>query len=225
MKKQFIAIGIAAVLALLGITALVSYARNADDRALEGTKLAAVLRVTQEVDAKTPASELGDKVETVKIPLTALVPGALTKISDVDGLVTRGVLVPGDQLTSSKFAKADTVKGDAAVPKGMQEVVIPLDGARIVGGSLAAGDRAGVFISYDGKTANPINGLLVLKVSGGVAGSDGAATSSMLTVAAKTLAAKEIINGMEFGKVWLSKQNADTETDSGKTITQKDVAP
>jgi pilus assembly protein CpaB len=225
MKKQFIAIGVAAVLALLGVAALISYAHNADDRAAAGAKLVSVLRVTEEIPAKTPAADLDGKVETTKIPKSAVVPGALSSTDGLTGLVSTSVLVPGDQLTDAKFAGLDKLKGDAAVPKGMQMLAVPLDGARIVGGALAAGDKAGVFISYNGKTANPINNLLVLKVSAPAAGSTTPATGTIITFAVKTLDAEKIVHGMEFGKVWLSKQDADTDTSGGKTISQQDVTP
>lgn len=228
VNKQVLAIVGAAVLALLGFAAVVLYAKGADDRALEGTETVTVLRVTQEVPMKTPVDQLGASVESVKIPKTAIVDGALSSLDSVSGQVTSTALVPGDQLTALKFAAEGKVKGEITVPKGMQSFTIPLDAQRWVGGTVKAGDKVGVFTSYgnnDGKTANPINNLLVVKVDA-VAAAEGAANvSSTLTLAAKTLDAEKIIHAIEFGKVWLSLQNADTDTSGGKTITDKDVAP
>ncbi|WP_370187337.1 Flp pilus assembly protein CpaB [Aeromicrobium sp.] len=224
MNKQRLAIGAAVLLAVLGFAALVVYAQGADDRAFEGTERTTVLRVTQEVATKTPASELAKSVETVDLPKAAVVPGALTDLSDVEGEVTQGVLVPGDQLTAAKFASPDDVKGDTAVPKGMQELAIQLEGQRIVGGALAPGDLVGVMASYEGRTATAVNRVRVLAVSAGV-GDAQVASGATVTVAVRTVDAEKIVNAMEFGKVWLTKQSADTDTGGGRTVDSRVVAP
>lgn len=224
MNKKFAAIMAAVVLALLGVVALVSYANNADDRALQNVELGTVLRITEQVNPLTPAADLQAKVELAKIPQIAIVPGALTSLDDVSGLVSTATLVPGDQLTVAKFVKPDEAVGEVKLPKGMQELTIPLAGARIVGGALIAGDRVGVYISYGDKTANPINELLLLRVQG-VLAEDGTAGEPLLTFAVVTRQAQAIVHGMESGKVWLTKQNDDTEHAPKKTITTSDVAP
>lgn len=222
MNKQRLAVGAAVLLAVLGFAALFAYAKGADDRAFEGTERTTVLRVTQEVATKTPASELSASVESVELPKAAVVPGAVTDLSEVEGLVTRGVLVPGDQLTTAKFAEADDVKGDTTVPKGMQELSFMLEGQRIVGGALAPGDVVGVMASYDGRTRDAVNGVLVLKVEAGL-GDGQSAAGSTVTVAVRTLDAEKIVNAMEFGKVWLTKQNTDTDTDGGRVVDAEEV--
>lgn len=222
VNKQLLAIGAAVLLAVLGFAALFAYAKGADDRAFEGTERTTVLRVTKEVATKTPASELSAAVEAVELPKAAVVPGAVTDLSEVEGLVTRGVLVPGDQLTAAKFAQIDDVKGDTAVPKGMQELSFALEGQRIVGGALVPGDTIGVVASYSGSTAVAVDGVLVLKVDAGV-GDGQSAAGGMLTVAVRTADATKIVNGMEFGKLWLTKQNEDTDTDGGDVITSDEV--
>ncbi|KAA1379670.1 Flp pilus assembly protein CpaB [Aeromicrobium fastidiosum] len=224
MKKQFIIIGMAALLAVLGIAALIAYANDADDRAFEGTEMVDVVRATTEVPARTTAADLVGKTETVKVPRAALVPGALSSLDDAQGLVTSVALVPGDQLSTAKLSEPDDVKAGTTVPKGMQELTIPVDGARLVGGAVKSGDRVGVIANFSGQTANPINGLLVLKVDSGAVGSDGAA-GTLITVAVNTLDAEKLVNTIEFGTIWLTLQNDDTETGGGKTITSKDVAP
>ena len=222
VNKQLLAIGAAVLLAVLGFAALFAYAKGADDRAFEGTERTTVLRVTQEVATKTPASELSASVEVVELPKAAVVPGAVTDLSEVEGLVTRGVLVPGDQLTAAKFAQTDDVKGDTAVPKGMQELSFLVEGQRIVGGSLVPGDTIGVLASYSGSTAMAVDGVLVLKVDAGV-GDGQTAAGATVTVAVKTADATRIVNAMEFGKVWVTKQNDGTDTGGGGVITADEV--
>lgn len=224
MNKQLIAAGAAVVLAIAGIAALVTYANNADDRAFEGTEMVSVLRATADVPARTPVGKLADSIEAIEVPRAALVPGAVSTLDDVADSVTSVALVPGDQLSTAKFGTVESVKAETDVPKGMQELSIPVAGARLVGGAVVAGDRVGVFSSYDGVTSNPINDLQVLKVDNGVAGAEDA-TGTVITVAVGTLDAEKLVHTMEFGKIWLTKQNDDTDTGGGKTVSRTDVAP
>lgn len=220
MKKQLIAVGAAALLAVLGVVVLVKYASDADERAFEGTELVSVVRATADVPAGTAVADLSSSIEVAKVPRAAVVPGALASLDEVQGELTNVALVPGDQLSAAKFA--DEVSGDIAVPDGMQELTIPVSGARLVGGAVGAGDTVGVFSSYDGTTGNPINKLLVLRVDNGVAGAEDAA-GTLVTVAVTTLDAEKLVHTMEFGKIWLTKQTDATDTDGGKPITSKDV--
>lgn len=227
MNKQLLAVIGALVLAGLGFAAVYAYAQGAENRAFEGTELVPVLRVTAEVPTKTAASTLAESVETVELPRAAVVDGAITALAEVEGLVTVGVLVPGDQLTVAKFAPAEEVKADAALPEGMQELVVPLSGARLVGGDLVAGDVVGVFTSYaDGKvTSNPINELLVLEIRAGNEVAEEGSAGTLVTFAVRTRDAQQIVHAMEFGTVWLTKQNDATDTSGGSTVRQEDVAP
>ncbi len=226
MKKQVIAIIVAAALALLAVVALVVYANNADDRALEGTETVEVLQATEDIPVKTPASELADKVELVKIPKSVQVPGALASLDDLEGQVTAVAMVAGDQLSEAKFNDPESVKGPAALPDGMQELTIQIDGERLVGGAVKVGDRVGVFTSYQAGqvTSNPINQLLVLRVDTGVAGSE-AAAGTLVTVAVDTLQAQQIVHASEFGTIWMTLQNDTTDVNGPGTIDQTRVAP
>jgi pilus assembly protein CpaB len=221
VRKQIVVVAAAAVLAVVGIAALVRYANNADDRAFEGTEMVEVLRATQNIAARTPVSQLGDVTETVKVPRAALVPGALESLKDQKDKVTSVALVAGDQLSSAKFASESSLPAELALPKGKQELTIPVGGARLVGGAVSAGDRVGVMASFSGVTANPINNLLVLKVDGGVGGADDAGT--LVTFAVTKREAQQLVYTMEFGKLWLTKQNSKTDVSGKPAISMKDV--
>lgn len=224
MKKQVIAIVIAALLALLAVGALVVYANNADDRALEGTETVEVLQATEDIAVKTPVAEIADKVKLVKVPKSVQIPGALTSLDDLEGQVTKVALVAGDQLSEAKFDAPESVKGPAALPDGMQELTLQVDGARLVGGAVKVGDRVGVYTTYGTTTANPINQLLVLRVDLGVASSE-TATGALVTFAVTTVQAQQLVNVSETGTIWLTRQNDTTVSDSPGTIDFADVNP
>ncbi|RLV56677.1 hypothetical protein D9V41_06335 [Aeromicrobium phragmitis] len=221
MNRQIAAIGVAVVLAVLGIAAVVAYARGADERALAGTETVEVLRLTAPVEAKTPAAELADHVELDQIPRAALVEGALTSLEDVAGQVTSAALVPGDQLTAEKFTSTEQVEGGTSLPEGLQAIAFPLEPHRAVSGEVLAGDTIGIMASYHGRqvTANLANRVLVLSITPADGG------SSTVTAAVTTEQAEKIIHAMEFGTVWLTKQNESTDVEGGRTITEGDIAP
>jgi pilus assembly protein CpaB len=104
----------------------------------------------------------------------------------------------------------------------MQELSFMLEGQRIVGGALAPGDVVGVMASFDGRTSDAVNDVLVLKVDAGV-GDGQSAAGATVTVAVRTLDAEKIVNAMEFGKVWLTKQNDDTDTRGGTVVDAEEV--
>lgn len=229
MRKQLIAAGIAALLAIGGIVVLVGYANGADDRALKGTKTVEVMQVVKVVPKGTAAADLGDSVALKKLPRSAVATGSISNINDVNGMVTTTELQPGEQLLSTRFAK----KGSAAastLPPGYQEVTVPLNRARLVGASITAGDRVGIIASFEPKGNVPqissmaINKVLVTKV-------DTLPVKAVLdenlvgeiTFAVKTLDAEKIVYAAEWGKLWLTRQNSETDTTGGKTIDYKDV--
>lgn len=222
MNRQHAAIVTAAVLAALGVIAVVMYARGAEERALAGTETVEVLRVTQQVEAKTPAGELEDRVELTRIPRAALVDGALASLQEVSGQVTSTSLVPGDQVTAQKFTGAEQVAGGTSLPEGLQAIAFPLESHRVVAGEVVAGDTVGIMASYHGRqvTANLANRVLVLAIT---PAADGA--SSTVTAAVTTEQAEKIVHAMEFGTMWLTKQNDGSDVEGGRTIHEGDIAP
>jgi pilus assembly protein CpaB len=235
MRKQYVAVGLAALLAGLGIIVLVSYANSADERARAGITVRPVLQVVGVVPKGTAAADLGDKVKVVKLPTTAIAPGALADLDEVQGLSTTVQLEEGEQLLSTRFAEKTTAKpkvADSGVPDGMQELTIPLTKSRLVGGVLKPLDQVGVIVSYptDGKLPAVTNmvqsRVLILRINSIALQS--VADEQMLvevTVAVKTLTAEKIVHGLEFGKVYLTKQTSRTDVSGGKTVDSKDVAP
>lgn len=233
MNKRIIAVAGAAVLALIGIVMLISYASNANDRAFNGAELATVLQVTSAVPADTKAEDLAGSVKSVKLPKTAIAQGAISNLSDVTGLLTTTALEPGEQVLLARFSqngagKAGAAESKTGVPTGFQEVTVQLDAARAVGGDLKAGNLVGVIASYattdtGGFTQLAKNFIKVTRVSGGSAASGDAGGQQLITLAVKTRDAGRIINAAEFGKLWLTLQNKDTETGNGGSITKSEI--
>jgi pilus assembly protein CpaB len=232
MNKRLIAALAAILLAIAGVITLLNYASGAEDRAFEGAQLVDVLQVTAPIAADTNAADLAGKVKSVKLPRTAIAKGAVKSLSDVTGLVTTVELEPGEQLLLARFAergKESPAKAKSAVPAGMQELTIPVDVARALGGALKVGDTVGIVASYQSKEGDGItkivqNRVLVLRLSNGGPVTDGQTGGTQLvTFAVRTRDAGKIVNAIEFGKIYLTRQNKDTLMGNGGSISRNDV--
>lgn len=225
MNKRVVAAVAAGVLALLGVLVLVLYAQGANDRAFEGAKLVSVVRLTQDVKAGTSSTDLAGSTELVKLPNESVPEGVVTSLDQVDGLSTNASVQKGEVLLKSRMATpGKEVETDTSVPKGLQEVTITLDAERSMGGVIKVGDRVGVIVATEQGTKMVLNQTLVTRVQTSVGGVDSESiTATMVTVAVKTIDAEQIVIGQKFHTVWLTLQNADTDTSGGRTITTEDV--
>lgn len=230
MNRRVVAAVATVVLAIVAIFMLISYANNADERAVNGAKLTDVLRVKTAIAAQTPAADLGGSVELVQLPANAVADGAISDLNAVTGLVTSIDLQPGEQLLKTRFVGKGVSAKPGNIPAGMQEVTISLSKTRLVDGKLAAGDKVGVLASYSGGggvgvTAFAISSALITKFDGAVLNASGDGASVVdITFALKTLDAERIVHAAEFGKIWLTKLNDLSDLSGGKLVDQGDVA-
>jgi len=226
MSKKLVAAIAAAVLAVLGVVALLVYANGATQRANDDAELVKVLRVTEVIPANTSAEEASGSLETAEVPRAVVPDGAMTSLDKVAGLTTNTELQPGEVLIAARFG-TKTVDGEASstVPEGYQEVSISIPAPRVPGGSLKPGDRVGLIASYDGSTNVAVQNVEVTRVSTAMVtqGADASGASVLITFAVKTLDAEKIVNASEFGQVWLTLQNDKTDRSGAKLITQEEV--
>nr|WP_240901822.1 RcpC/CpaB family pilus assembly protein [Arthrobacter silviterrae] len=226
----------ALVLAIAGVVLLATYVQAADRRAQAGMNPMQVLVVQQPVAAGTTIDELKTMVKSQSLPKAAVAQGAVTSLSDQTGKVTAVALVPGEQLLAARLVAPSSLNSPdhVDVPKGLEELTLKLDPERVLGGEIKAGDTVGVFISYNtgvapGTSDSPATKLqfhkvLVTKVgmatsstqqsSGATAQaqSPNSGTSIFITIAQTGADATATVHAAEFGKIYLSKENANTNT-------------
>lgn len=222
----------AAALAVVGVVSLVTYANGAEDRAFAGARLVEVLVVKTAIPAETPASRITSAVEVKKVPTSVKADGALTDLDEVKDLATNTNLVPGEQVLRDRFGAVAGKSKTSALPSGMQEVSIAVGSPRTPNGKVRVGDKVGIVASYaakggDGGYTNIIkNDVLVTRVSESVVGKatgEDAGVPTLITFAVKPMDVEKIVNAAEFGKVWLTMQNPQTDTDGSKLIHSRDV--
>lgn len=151
MERRIIGVVLAVVLAAVGTGVLVAYVKGAERRALAGERTVGVLVVQAPVAQGTPAADLEGLVEEERIPAKVQAVDSVDSLDELDGMVAAIDLVPGEQLVATRFAKPDEVarQGDVKVPDGLQQVTVPLEPHRAVGGRIVPGDTVGVFLSFE----------------------------------------------------------------------------
>ena len=151
MRIRIIGAVIAVLLAAIGGYLLWVYVQSADQRAAEGAEFAQVYVVTEDVPTGTPGELISEYIEVDELPQIAIQPEIVTNLDDLAGLVTNAELVPGEQLIEARFSTPAELaaQGDVALPDGFQEVTLPVEVARAVGGAVRPGSTVGVVITVD----------------------------------------------------------------------------
>jgi Flp pilus assembly protein CpaB len=247
MKTRIIGAILALVLAVAGAFVLITYVRGADARAAEGAELADVYIVQKDVPKGTSGDAIGEFVKLDQMPQRNIAEDAVTDLAELTGLVADADLLPGEQLLSARFIDPLELaaRGEVPVPAGMQEVSFALPTQRVVGGQVKAGSTVGVLVtktdtSADGAvgtgTSFELDRVLVTRVEIGTSVSSESESSNasrtgeavMVTVAVSTRDAERLVwslEGYEDGTVgvWLTLQNAETDTGGSDLIADGNV--
>ncbi|MEI5584360.1 MULTISPECIES: Flp pilus assembly protein CpaB [unclassified Agromyces] len=228
MKTRIIGAILALVLAVIGVFVLVVYVRGADARAAEGAELEDVYIVETEIPQGTPGEEVQEFIRVDQMPKRNINEDSVTDLADLEGLVSLSEILVGEQLLNSRFAEPAVLaaQGEIPVPEGLQEVTIPLEVARVVGGEVTPGSTVGVVYSTNTNRIDQntniavsqfmFHKMLVTRVTPGntvtVGGEDGASTevaTIMVTLAASTPQVERLVYGAEQqedgnGGIWLT---------------------
>lgn len=229
MQRRVIAAVAAVLLAGIGAFLLYNYVNNADKRAMAGQEAVQVLVVTKLVPAGTTAEAIAPYVETRQLPRVAVVADAVANTADVVGLATTTDLQVGEQLLRSRFAEPGTsMTGKVKVPDNMQELSIVLEPQRVVGSTIAAGDKVAIFFTVEGETRMVLNDVLVTNIQGGLdpaATDEGAAPSGSLVVtfALEPKDAERVVFIGETAKLWLAREGKDTADQETTGVNVKNV--
>jgi pilus assembly protein CpaB len=214
MRTRIIAVGVAAVLAVAGAFALVIAVQGASDNAVAGSRVETVLVVVTEIPAGMTGENAASYVAEQKVPAEYVVPGAVSSVDDMAGLVATTRLLPGEQVIADRWASpADLVTTGTRVeaPAGSQEISLALDLERVAGGAIVPGSHVGVWGSGGGVTTLLFDQVLVTAVASTVDPDAETGTTSgtvLVTFAVSAEQARGIVQAAEFGEIWLSLQES-----------------
>lgn len=217
MNSRVIAAIAAAVLAIIGIGAVVAYAVGARNAAYDGAEMVKVWRVATDIDANSDSATVKDNVEQVSIPNAAVAKNTIRDLKEIDGLKTVVKLVAGEQLIKDRFDKEGAkAAADVTVPAGLQEVAVLVDAAAGVSERVDNGVKVGVIgLVEDGDNKRGrmfAQNILVTDVE---KKEDG---TMVVTLAVNTQQATQIATAAQFGQVRLAVQNDETSRDGASSI-------
>lgn len=241
MVIRRIIVGIVAlVLAIGGGLATFAYASSADARAIAELAPQRVFVVAEQVPAGTAAEDLAPYLEVRELPTNAVLPGGVTDLADVEGLLTTTDLLEGEQLLAARFQEPTAVAERAEVPPGMHQISIELEPRRVVGGDVRVGDTVGIFVSgtvADATGTVDQSHLILHKVlvtdirgaSGVVLDEQGNAIEEdaddriLVTLALSAPDAERVVFASEFGSIWLSLEAPDVPEEGTRIVTPLEV--
>ncbi len=151
MGRRVIAILAAALVALVGVAAVLMYARGADQRAIAAQQPADVYVASKAVSSGTM---LKDAIRTGAITKTSvaakgLPAGALTRVTDSNSsLLALTDIQPGEFVLSGRFGTTPAGTKAIEVPAGMVAVSVQLSDPARVGTFVTPGTRIAIFDSY-----------------------------------------------------------------------------
>lgn len=223
MIRRIVIALVAVLIAAVGGVVTFLYASSADTRAVARMAPTQVLVVAEPIAAGTPSESLVRSLTVAEIPTAAVVPGGVTDLAEVAGLLTTTDLQPGEQLLAARFEAPESLAQVVEVPEEMHELSLQLETRRVIGGELRAGNRVGVFLSGSPAAADGADGqdqthlilhkVLVTAVAGAATAvtdengeevEQAAADSVMVTLALSPADAEQLVFGLEFGSIWLS---------------------
>lgn len=242
-RRRVVLLVSAVLLALLGMFIIVAYVASAERRALEGTELVPVLVAGDEIDANTPASDLGGLVTTEEVPVRLRQPDAVRNLDNLVGQVTTSPIRAGEQIVRRQFGEPDEVAsgGGSGIKPSHGIVTIALESQRAVGGRLSPGDLVSVIVSLgqaqvpsetdptQATSAGSTTGVVlsnvpVTAVTGGVSEESGQGQDVvMVSLEVDPTDAELVVFGMEHGQVWLTLDGEDVPRPDPEPQTPEDI--
>lgn len=241
MKRRYLGLVAAVVLAGIGTAALVAYVRSARADAVAGEAQTEVLVVAEAIEQGTPADAMRGRLNLITVPVRLVADEALTSWDQFDARVAQDAtlmaaadLLPGDQLWPQRLVpRRQLVR--AEVPPGLQELTVAVEPERAVGGELRPGEVVGVVVSLE--VPEPSSSLLLTDVpviavqitsadrarlgladdtgdddSADPTVSDAPERQVLVTLAVTTSQAEQVVAALEFGQVWFTRH------DQGETL-------
>jgi pilus assembly protein CpaB len=159
LKRRLLTITLAALLAVFGAAAVLSYVRQANDRAVAGLKAETVLMATGAIPAGTSLGEAQKEklLTTEKVPVASLSADPVQSVTGanqnlvVSGPVGRGQLLVQQMLVKS--AAQVTSGGPLNIPPRMIAVTMELCLPQAVAGYIGVGSYVAVFDTFSTQKA------------------------------------------------------------------------
>ena len=152
MGRRVIAIFAAALIALVGVAAVLLYARSADSRAVAANQPTTVYVSKALVPASTTLKDAvrAGLIVRTQVAAKAAPAGALTQVDDTNGnLLAITDIAPGEYLQAARFGTTPTGSKAIEVPQGMLAISLQLSDPARVGSFVTPGSHIAIFDTYN----------------------------------------------------------------------------
>jgi Flp pilus assembly protein CpaB len=221
-RRGTIILGIAAaVLAAIVLLVYLNQYRNSVDT---GAQPMSVLVAKSLIQKGTPGDVVGSTAlyEVARIPRDQLKTGAFIDPKTLTGKVATADIYPGQQLTETDFTVGNANALTQSLARDQRAVVVPLEGAAEVGGTLTAGDRVDVWVAFTAQGANGVSKPIIREVFQDMHVLT--AVGGNVTFRATPRQAGQLIFASQNAKIWLVLRPAIGSTNSKPpTISASDL--
>jgi pilus assembly protein CpaB len=244
--RRVIAISAAVVLALVGVVAVLLYAKGADQRAVAAAQPRTVFVSQRNVPTGTSLNDAianGLILETT-VPAKSFPIGALTAVTeDNKGLMALTDIGPGEYIQSARFGNAPQGSEAIRVPNGQIAVSLTLSDPARVGTFLAPGSHIVLYATVaaptgaattapakdaDSTTHVLFDDVLVIAVGNAALASTqsteestptvGPTTQTLVTLALTPEQAPRLIHAIENATLYAGLRGVDVKVDSGVVV-------
>jgi pilus assembly protein CpaB len=166
-RRRLLVLG-AAVVAVLGVALVLSYARGADARAAHRFGGVEVLVATKQIapGESIDAARAAGKVGTARVARDDVLDGAGDSADALLGEVALVPIYPGEQLIAAKFGSPSQAAATLPIPAGKMAVSVNLTDAARVSGFLEPGSEVSVFLNgTDPQSGRTFTRLLLPRVT------------------------------------------------------------
>lgn len=228
MKRSVLIIGLAVLLAAVGVVSVLYYVRQADARALAGKQAVRVLVAAERVPAGTTAAaaQAAGLLRAEAMPAESVPADALGRVGpEVAELVAGADIAPGQLVLRSLFVAELPTASGLPIPDGKVAVTVALGVTQQVAGYVKPGATVAVFDTHGATNQTAADGeattrvllpeVEVLAVGPAPAGErqstpNGPNGQVMLTFAVDTAQAERLILGSQTGSLHLALLTADS---------------
>lgn len=157
MRSRGLVVAIAIVLAVGAAAAVVLYTQGVKEEAERGGQLTTVIVATQDIPANQRLDPLIDQglFAEIDVPSDALVGGAVTTLTDLEGETTTTPILANEQISTSRLSSAEVKLNTVGVSEGHVGLAVELDAPRGGVGNINPGDNVQVFATYQGVSLIP----------------------------------------------------------------------
>jgi Flp pilus assembly protein CpaB len=152
MKKRGLALFVALLLAAGATVAVFLYVEGVRRDATAAPKMVRVVVPKRDIAAGTQLDGLisAGAFTTLDVPESAVVSGAITDLSQLQGRTTSTFILQDEQISTARLRGSTQATGGVlGIPKGYQAVSFQQPLAQVVGGVLQPGDHITIYGSFD----------------------------------------------------------------------------